>query len=114
MEGFTRVGPTSDFPPRRPKSLLVNGVDVVLVKLKDTVHAFENNCPHQHSSVLHQGTMEARLLTCPMHGWTFDVMTGKATNGNGRLRMFEAVVEGDFVWVRAEPEEPKFSLFDTQ
>ena len=114
MEGFTRVGRLDDFAYQRPKSLSVNGVDVVLLKLDDSVYAFENNCPHQHFSVLHQGTLEGCRLTCPMHGWTFDVQTGKATNGNGKLKMFDAVIEDDGVWVAAKSDEATFSLFDVE
>jgi nitrite reductase/ring-hydroxylating ferredoxin subunit len=114
MEGFTRIGHIADFPTQRLKSLRVNGVDVVVLKLDTSAVAFENNCPHQHTSVLHQGVLEGCLLTCPMHGWTFDVRTGAATNGNGRLRMLDTAIENDSVWIAAAPEEPKFSLFDTQ
>ncbi len=114
MEGYTQVGKVAEFSPSRPRSLSVNGIDVVLLKVGNSVYAFENNCPHQHFSVLHQGTLEGCHLTCPMHGWTFDVRTGISTNGNGKLRMFETTIEGDLVWVAATPEEPKFTLFDTQ
>ncbi len=114
MEGFTRVGRVADFSPFRLKSLSVNGLDVVLLVAGSAMYAFENNCPHQHFSVLHQGTLDGCTLTCPMHGWTFDLKTGKATNGNGRLRVFETVIEEDAVWVAANPSDSKFSLFDTQ
>lgn len=112
MEGFTRVGRAVDFTNRTLKNLSVNGIQVVLLKVDELIYAFENNCPHQHFSVLHQGTVDGCSLTCPMHGWTFDLKTGNALNGNGKLKTLIAKIDGDSVWIATESDAQLFSLFD--
>jgi nitrite reductase/ring-hydroxylating ferredoxin subunit len=50
-------------------------------------------------------------ITCPMHGWGFDVRSGKNVTGNGQLKVFESrIVEND-VWVKAPKEDTIFSSF---
>ena len=112
MEGFTKVGNTNDFKERRPHNVRVEGIDLVVVRTERSIVAFENSCPHQHSTVLHQGIIDDQCITCPVHGWTFDLHSGDATNGNGRLRMLEVkAVEGE-VWVQNPAPTPSFTLFD--
>ncbi len=112
MEGFSKIGGPGDFKDRRPRSVAANGLDVVVVRVDGEMFAFENSCPHQHFSLLHQGTVEGCTITCPMHGWTFDMKTGSATNGNGKLRMMPVKCEDDAVWVGKVEEGHQFPLFD--
>ncbi len=112
MDGFTKVGRVEDFVNRRPKSLVLDDKDIVVLNLEGTIHAFENSCPHQHFSLLHQGVVGGCTITCPMHGWTFDVGSGHSTNGSGKLRKFETKVLDDRVWIRRGEENQEYSLFD--
>ena len=112
MDGFTKIGKISEFPESRPKNLSNGGIEVVVVKVEETVYAFENNCPHQHFSLLHQGSLEDCSITCPMHGWTFDLKSGNSTNGNGRLRRFDVKVSDGWIWIESLKNEQKYSLFD--
>lgn len=114
MEGFTNVGRTADFINRKPKNLRLGGLDVIVLNLDGMMQAFENNCPHQHFSILHQGTIEDCTITCPMHGWTFDLKSGSSTNGNGRLRMRDVKILSDTVWVGNQSETQNYLLFDSE
>ena len=93
---------------------MVDGVRVVVVKSDGEFFAFENNCPHQHSSVLHQGTVDSCTITCPMHGWTFDMRTGTSTNGNGKLRMAVIKIEEGALWMKDGELGHSFVLFDAE
>jgi nitrite reductase/ring-hydroxylating ferredoxin subunit len=112
MEGFTKIGRADDFAERKPTNLSLGGLEVVVVKVDDAIYAFENNCPHQHFSLLHQGFIENCSITCPMHGWTFDLNSGSSTNGNGKLRKFDVKISGGWVWIGSEKSGQKYSLFD--
>ena len=112
MDGFTKIGRAGDLAQGRPQNLSLGGIEVVVVKTGEAVYAFENNCPHQHFSLLHQGIVENCSITCPMHGWTFNMNSGTSTNGNGRLRKFDVKISGGWVWIGAEKSDQKYSLFD--
>ena len=112
MEGLKRVGRTEDFASRKPKNVSLEGLEVVIVRIGGKLFAFENNCPHQHFSLLHEGFVDQCTVTCPMHGWNFELESGNATNGNGKLRKFEVKVTEGWVWIKIDQEEQKYSLFD--
>ena len=112
MEGFVNIGGIADFPRLKARSVLVGGRAVVVVNVDGDVHAFENNCPHQHFSVLHQGNLEGCFITCPMHGWTYDIKSGQSTNGNGRLKKFAVKSADGSVWIGEMKDDPAFLLFE--
>ncbi|HTP13147.1 MAG TPA: Rieske 2Fe-2S domain-containing protein, partial [Bacteroidota bacterium] len=85
----------------------------VVVRVQGDIFAFENSCPHQHFSLLHQGTLDRCTITCPMHGWTFEMRTGVSTNGNGRLTKAAVRVENGTVWIKAGEPGPSFAMFDS-
>jgi nitrite reductase/ring-hydroxylating ferredoxin subunit len=112
MEGFQKIGSLAEFPDRRPKNVVVEGFQVVVMKVDESVVAFDNNCPHQHLSLLHQGTVEGCSITCPMHGWSFDVKSGRSINGNGMLRMFEVKTAEGSVWIGGLKNDRSFTQSD--
>jgi len=85
--------------------------EVVLFRVGDEIFAVENLCPHQQYSVFHQGVLDGYIITCPMHGWSFDIRTGENITGNGRMKTFEIRVEGKNVWIKASKENTMFSCF---
>jgi nitrite reductase/ring-hydroxylating ferredoxin subunit len=111
MDGFTKIGRAIDLKDRKPYSAVIDGLSVVIVKADDEFFAFENNCPHQHFSLLHQGSIEGCEITCPMHGWTFSMKSGESTNGNGRLKNFKVKNSDGWIWVECVKPVQSFSLF---
>lgn len=59
---------------------VVAGVSVLLVRAQGEVHAMTPHCPHKFGA-LADGTLDGRLLTCPMHTATFDLATGRPRPG---------------------------------
>ncbi len=112
MEGFTNIGRISEFADRRPREIRLHGTNLVVVRADQDVFAFENICPHQHFELLHQGGIDGCAITCPMHGWTFDMKTGASTNGNGRLRKFEVRCSEGCVWIEQAEADQSFPLFE--
>lgn len=112
MDGYVRIGAERDFTGRTPTAISLDGLAIMIVRVDNDWIAFENNCPHQHFAVLHQGAIEEGKITCPMHGWTFDLKTGTSITGNGRLRMFEIRNENTELWMKRTGHNQPFSLFD--
>ena len=91
--------------PTRPFVRAVNGHEIAVFRIGNSFYAVSNVCPHQHAPVLAGGELCGTILTCPMHGWQYDLRSGSAINASGRLRTFEVLVDGEDICVRT-PEEP--------
>ena len=97
---WQRVASMRDLRSGRPVRVRPDGRDILLVMVGGDVHACGNTCAHQHFSVLHSGQFRGHAVTCPMHGWTFDVRTGLSESGEGRIPTYRVSVRGDDVYLR--------------
>ena len=86
--GFHRVAVVGDVPPGRMKEVFVAGRSVTLANVAGAWHAFASDCPHA-GGPLSEGALDGAMLTCPYHGWTFDVRDGTChVNPEKRLELF--------------------------
>jgi nitrite reductase (NADH) small subunit len=74
---FVRAAAVSDIAPGRIRQVEVNGKAVALANVGGTFHAIDNTCLHR-GGPLGDGSLEGKIVTCPWHGWQFDVTTGKS------------------------------------
>jgi nitrite reductase/ring-hydroxylating ferredoxin subunit len=111
IEEFERIARMDEVTPTCPKRVTVGGREIVLFRVGNEIFAVENICPHQQFSVFHQGILDGYTIICPMHAWSFDVRSGKAVAGNGRLKTFELRVVGNEVLIKNLEVEQKFSDF---
>ncbi len=99
MEEFVPVAKVSEFEPGTSKVVVVRGHPVALFRIGDSFHAISNVCLHRGGPV-GEGELDGFVVTCPVHGWEYDVRTGKnTTNPIARLRTFAVRIEGDDVLV---------------
>jgi nitrite reductase/ring-hydroxylating ferredoxin subunit len=54
--------------------------NILLSNVGGKIYATQNDCGHQRAS-LARGTLEGKLVTCPLHGAKFDVTTGENVEG---------------------------------
>ena len=95
------VMPEEDLWEGEIAAVEVAGTKVVLLNVAGEIRAYEDRCPHLGSQ-LSEGDLDGRILTCAMHLWEFDALTGKGTNpGNSQLTVLEARVSGGNIEVRA-------------
>lgn len=73
--------------------------DLAVFRIGGAVRCTTNSCPHLRIPVICDGHVEDGVVTCPMHGWRFQVETGENLDGGGRLRTYEAIEEDGFVYV---------------
>ncbi len=95
-----------DLTERRGARLRVGDEEIALWRVGDSVYAIGNVCPHQHAAMLHQGTRAGLAVSCPMHGWTFSLETGKALEGSGRVPTYSTEVRNGTVMVNTERMPP--------
>ena len=88
----------SEVPNFGKKVVTVNGIDILLVNIKGEVFACENECPHQ-GSPLAGGIVKDGELSCPRHGYRFDLKTGACKDAEQlTLKLYPAqVLDGDIM-----------------
>jgi nitrite reductase/ring-hydroxylating ferredoxin subunit len=74
---FVRAAAASEIPVGTIKEVNVGGIAVALANIAGTYHAINNTCLHR-GGPLGEGTLEGKIVTCPWHGWQFDVTSGKS------------------------------------
>ena len=71
-----RCGRVDEIPDGGSKVVEVKERRVAIFKMGGQLYALDNTCPHQ-GGPLGEGYLEADgTVSCPWHGWTFDVRTG--------------------------------------
>lgn len=78
-----KLAEKSQIPPG--KSIIVmspKGKEIALFNIEGEIYALDNSCPHQ-GGPLGEGDIEDSCVTCPWHGWQFDVKTGNCINMPG-------------------------------
>ncbi len=103
MKSLAPAASVADLRQGRGIKVSFDDEDVALFLIGEEVFAVGNHCPHQHHSSLHDGTLDGTVVTCPMHGWSFDLRSGGCTNGSGKLKQFTVEVRGKSVFL----EPPK-------
>src|SRR5215475_10543335 len=95
MAEFVRVGKASDIPAGQGRMFEVSGRQVAVFNCGGQFHAIDNVCEHQ-GGPLAEGELDDCVVTCPWHGWTYDVRTGISPDDSvTRVQRFELKVEGD-------------------
>jgi nitrite reductase (NADH) small subunit len=75
--GFVRTAKVAELPAGSVREFQIEGKAVALANVSGKIYAISNTCLHR-GGPLGQGTLEGKVVTCPWHGWQFDVTTGKA------------------------------------
>lgn len=99
MSQRVRVAAVSDVPIGRGIEVVAAGRMVALYNVEGEFRALDGVCPHA-GGPLGQGTLDGCVVTCPWHGWQFDVTTGvHQLNANLSHPSFPVTVEGEDVFV---------------
>lgn len=86
-------------PTDGTKVVELSGQQVVLYRVDENVYASANRCPHA-SGPIGEGELCGNVITCPLHGWTFDVSSGECINMAGeKLETYPTKLDGGQVLV---------------
>jgi len=72
---FVTVARTGDIPAGSARQVTVEGRWVGLFNIDGAYHAVDNLCLHR-GGPLCEGSVKGSIVTCPWHGWQFDVTSG--------------------------------------
>lgn len=102
---FVRVKGAAALAPGGGRAVTAGAYEVAVFNVEGEFYALENRCPHQ-GGPLAEGWLERTIITCPWHGWCFDVRSGKMTLGDfARVPRFTVQRDGLDLLVSEQPEE---------
>jgi nitrite reductase/ring-hydroxylating ferredoxin subunit len=73
---YVTVAHLRDVPPGRLLQVEAGGRWYALANVGGQLYAVDNNCPH-NGGPLGKGVLEGSVITCPWHGWRWDVTSGR-------------------------------------
>jgi len=101
MSDFVKVAARSEISPGSMKAFDVNGRGVALFNIGGNFCAIDDTCPHR-GGPLSQGSLEENVVTCPWHGWRYDVTTGACLNNPSvSQKRYPVQVKGEDLYVSA-------------
>jgi nitrite reductase (NADH) small subunit len=99
MPGFVKVAEASELAPGTGRCVEVNGKQIAIFNVGGTFYAIHNECLHR-GGPLAEGELDGMVVTCPWHGWQYDLATGKNVMDESEcLERWDVKVEGGAVLV---------------
>jgi len=96
---FLRTARKDEIPAGHIREFAVEGKSIALANVDGTFHAINNTCIHR-GGPLGSGEMNGKVVTCPWHGWQYDVTTGKlGINPTVGVDCYQVEVRGDDIFV---------------
>ena len=90
---FQTVARTDDIPPGTLLAVQVDEQAIAIANVDGEFFATQGHCLHL-SGPLGHGRLEGTVLSCPWHGWQYDVRTGKNEFDHAiQLQTFEVRIE---------------------
>lgn len=95
----TRVAAAAEIAPGTAKVVEVGDKTLAVFNCDGSFYATDNTCKHR-GGPLGEGTLSGTAVTCPWHGWEFDVSSGAcAMDPSKHLQTYPVAVEGGDLFV---------------
>jgi nitrite reductase (NADH) small subunit len=93
------LGSPQDIPLGQGRIYLVDGQALAVFRRRDgRIFTLENVCPHR-GGPLADGLLGDGEVVCPLHGWRFDLETGRGLTDPCGVRSFATRVVAGLVYV---------------
>jgi len=106
-DGWLAAGRADDIPDGRARILTPpKGERIAVFRNGDRLSAVTNHCAHQ-GGPLGEGRLVDGCITCPWHGWQYDVETGRAPPPfTERVATYQVRIAHGMVFVSPTPNPP--------
>ena len=99
MGSFAKIAARTEIEPGSGKVVEAAGKKIALFNVDGTFYALDNTCKHRGGPI-GEGELSGSVVTCPWHGWEYDVRSGKNQNDPDiELSCYQVRVEGDDVLI---------------
>jgi nitrite reductase (NADH) small subunit len=93
MAELVTVARVEDVPPGAVRTVHAGEEKIALSHVDGAFYATQAACLHLHGPLC-EGRLQGPVLTCPWHGWQYDVRTGENEFDRAiRLRTYDVRVE---------------------
>ncbi len=94
MADFVKVATLAEIKEGMGKVVEIEGTPIAIFNVRGKFYAMDNTCAHR-GGPLGDGILDDNIVTCPWHGWQWDVMSGKSSfNPNVTLRTYAVEIDG--------------------
>lgn len=94
-----RVGSVEDVPLLEGRSVAVGDRRIAVFRTARGFHALDAACPHR-GGPLADGLVADSCVTCPLHGWRFELRSGAALGAHPGVAVHEVLERDGELWVR--------------
>jgi nitrite reductase (NADH) small subunit len=99
--GFVRAARKDEITAGSIREFQVDGLTVAIANVGGKFYAINNTCLHR-GGPLGQGELHGTAVTCPWHGWQYDVTTGKLIMNQAiGVMIYTLEVRGEDLWIDA-------------
>ncbi|NPV11152.1 MAG: Rieske 2Fe-2S domain-containing protein [Ignavibacteria bacterium] len=99
-DSFVKICKVSDLPEGRGVRIEIEDFDLAIFKINNEVFVISNICPHNHTAQMFNGYLNEYAVSCPIHGWIFDLRNGKTLSNNSNIKTYETKIEDDYLFVK--------------
>jgi nitrite reductase (NADH) small subunit len=97
--GFVRVAGVRQIAAGSVQEAQVGDETIAVANVEGKFYAISNTCLHR-GGPLGQGTVSGKEVTCPWHGWSFDVTNGKLSHSSAAgVACYPVEVRGEDIFV---------------
>ena len=80
--------------------ILINGKKLCLIKNQGEIYVIQNTCPHAGAQLHHGHCNKKGVIGCPLHGYKFDMKTGRSVDGNNyKIAHYQFKIEDDKLYI---------------
>lgn len=80
--------------------LTFDGKVICVTKLEEGFFGIHNTCPHAGAQFHHGHCNKRGIVGCPLHGYKFDIKTGRSTDGNNyKIASYSFKTEQDKLYI---------------
>ena len=96
---FVRAARKDEIPAGTIREFQVDGKTLAISNIEGKFFAISNTCLHR-GGPLGEGELKGKIVTCPWHGWQYDVTNGKLVmNPSIGEDCYQVEVRGDDIFV---------------
>lgn len=96
------VSTDTTLPDGKGVTAWVDDVELAIFRVGNEWLAIDGRCPHKGAS-LAEGCVEGAAVSCPWHGWGFDLRTGACDRTPAALRTFAVRADDAGLWLDRSP-----------
>ena len=108
MEEFIKVAEIFEISEGKMKAVKIGEKEILIANVGGKYYAIGNKCTHRGGD-LSKGSLSRKIVTCPVHGFKFDVTTGEVAYAPFEVKFlklikpeptYEVKVEGKDIMLR--------------